>query len=258
MFVILAAHIDQHIVDLVHKCSKCTLVQKLPTKTELMSWSKPDRPWSRLHIDFAGPFLGKMFLLVIDALSKWPEICVMSSITSTATISKLNEMFARFGIPDTIISDNGTQFTSFFFKEFCEKNGIVHIRTAPFHPQSNGQAERFVDTLKRTILKLEGEEVLADALNIFLQYYRATPSAVLENKSPSELMFGRKIKTTLDLLRPTQEHIVQRNLKMENQFNLKNGAKQRSFELNELVYARDFRNRKPSWAHGKIKKNKVR
>ena len=47
-------------------------------------------------------------------------------------------------------------------------------------------------------MKLEGEEVLADALNIFLQYYRSTPSAVLENKSPSELMFGQKVKTTLD------------------------------------------------------------
>ncbi|XP_055604854.1 uncharacterized protein K02A2.6-like [Uranotaenia lowii] len=86
----------------------------------------------------------------------------------------------------------------------CERLGIIHIRIAPFHPQSNGQAERFVDTLKRSLQKItEGEGVPAiDALQTFLQVYRSTPSAVLDGKSPAEGMLGRPMRTTLELLKP--------------------------------------------------------
>ncbi|EYC10722.1 hypothetical protein Y032_0054g2515 [Ancylostoma ceylanicum] len=75
----------------------------------------------------------------------------MSTISATKTVKALKSLFARYGLPQTIVSDNGTQFTSEQFKEMCNKGGIVHIKTAPYHPQSNGQAERFVDALKRGV-----------------------------------------------------------------------------------------------------------
>ncbi|EYB94823.1 hypothetical protein Y032_0167g141 [Ancylostoma ceylanicum] len=81
----------------------------------------------------------------------------MSNISASRTVKALKSLFAREGLPQTIVSDNGTQFTSEQFKAMCDEGGIVRIKTAPYHPQSNGQAERFVDTLKRGIKKLLGK-----------------------------------------------------------------------------------------------------
>ena len=72
----------------------------------------------------------------------------MSSITSEATIEKLRDMFARHGIPQQLVSDNGLQCTSQEFSKFIKGNGIKHTLVAPYHPRSNGQAERFVQTFK--------------------------------------------------------------------------------------------------------------
>ena len=95
-------------------------------------------PWTRLHIDYAGPFLGRMFLLVADSYSKLIEAFPMSNSTSTATIEKLRATFATHGIPEIIVSDNGTCFTSSEFKSFMLNNKIRHITSAPYHPSTNG------------------------------------------------------------------------------------------------------------------------
>ena len=95
-----------------------------------------------------------MYLIVVDAHSKWPEVIRMSSSTSTnETIKVLLSLFARRGLPDKLVSDNGLQFTSDEFKEFMLNCGILHIKTAPYHPQTNGEAERFVQTLKNFYVK---------------------------------------------------------------------------------------------------------
>ena len=116
-------------------------------------WSWPTRPWSRLHIDYAGPVDGKMFLIVIDAHSKWLEVLPVQSATSFCTIQQLRQLFSRFGIPDSLVSDNGTPFTSKEFEDFCKSNGIRHIRVAPYHPASNGLAERAVRIIKEGLKK---------------------------------------------------------------------------------------------------------
>ncbi|XP_037928832.1 uncharacterized protein K02A2.6-like [Teleopsis dalmanni] len=165
-------------------------------------WPKPSDSWERLHIDYAGPIDSYYYLVVIDAFSKWPEIIQTKSITATQTISSLKEIFARFGLPKTIVSDNGTQFVSHQFQEFLAENGISHIRSSPYYPMSNGQAERFVDTLKRALKKLNGKGVTAANLQIFLQVYRSTPNKQNENsKSPAEVLLKRNICSKLDLIK---------------------------------------------------------
>ena len=154
------------IEDLICTCAKCQLAAKSPHKSTLSSWPVPDSSWSCLHIDFVGPTNGQPFLVVVDANSKWPEIFPMSRITSEETISKLQKIFSRFGPPETLVSDNGTTFSSVKFSTFCQQNGINHIHTPPFHPQSNGQVERFVDTFKRALLKLRGEGKTSEILEI--------------------------------------------------------------------------------------------
>ena len=105
-------------------------------------------PWQQVHVDFAGPFAGKMFLIVLDAHSKWPEVHIMSSTTAAKTIAVLREIFARYGLPQQLVSDNGPQFTAEEFTMFLRLNGVKHIKCAPYHQASNGAAERMVQTMK--------------------------------------------------------------------------------------------------------------
>ena len=92
-----------------------------------------------------------MFLVVVDAHSKWPEVIPVSSTTSSSTIEVLRDLFARFGIPEQIVSDNGTQFVSEEFQAFIKSNGIRHITSAPYHPATNRLAERAVQTFKQAL-----------------------------------------------------------------------------------------------------------
>ncbi|XP_058445614.1 uncharacterized protein K02A2.6-like [Malaya genurostris] len=205
--------LDVEIAEYVRTCVHCAAAAKSPAHIPPVPWPKSSSPWQRVHVDYAGPIDGEYFLLVVDSYSKWPEIVQTRRITSTATINILRGLFARLGMPEKLVSDNGTQFTSIEFKQFCAENGIDHVTTAPFHPQSNGQVERFVDTFKRAINKIqEGRGSINAALDTFLLTYRSTPNQSAPNGlSPSEVMFGRRLRTCLELLRPppncTQESL---------------------------------------------------
>ena len=96
-----------------------------------------------------------MFLLLIDAHSKWLEVHMTTSSTSATTISLLRKSFASLGLPEVIVSDNATNFTSEEFEQFLKKNGVKHVKTPPYHPASNGLAERAVQTFKEGMRKLK-------------------------------------------------------------------------------------------------------
>ena len=136
--------IDLDIERTVNSCDTCRRSRPKPAEAPLQPWSFPERPWSRLHIDYAGPFMGKMILVAIDAHSKWIEAHVTSGSTSTITINKLRMMFSTHGIPDTIISDNASAFVGHEFQNFCRVNGIQHITSAPHHPASNGRISKLL------------------------------------------------------------------------------------------------------------------
>ena len=139
---------DKDIDQLVCECAEGQQIKPMPPRAPLQPWCWPTRPWALVHVDLVGPMQGKMFLVLIDAHSKWLEACQMSSTTSTATIQHLRTIFSRFGLPETLVSDNGPQFSSEEFKSFCHKNGIYHSLIVPYHPSSNGMAERAVQTFK--------------------------------------------------------------------------------------------------------------
>ena len=151
-------------------------------------------------MDHAGPFLGKYFLVVVDAYSKWIEAKIVPSTSSEVTIKVLTNLFANFGLPRILVSDNATGFTSAAFQSFCSANGIKHVRISAYHPRSNGQAERSVQLIKNA-LKRNDHPDLEMRLNKVLFGYRTTPHSST-GVSPAELLQGRKLRTYLDLLTP--------------------------------------------------------
>ena len=122
--------------------------------------------------------MGKMLLIVTDTFSKWPEVNIMTKTSSSKTIAALRGMFARNGIPRELVSDNGPQFISHEFQQLTCNNGIRHIRSSPYHPASNGAAERVVQTVKRALTVGEKDGLsMEQALAAFLLHYRNTPHA---------------------------------------------------------------------------------
>ena len=141
--------LDNDIEHHVKNCQPCQTVRNSPPSAPLYPWLWPTRPWQRVHVDFAGPFQVKMFLLVVDAHSKWPEVVNMTTTSAQCTIEELRRMFASYGIPEQLVSDNGPQFVSGCFEEFMKMNGVKHIKCTPYHPSSNGAVERLVQTFKK-------------------------------------------------------------------------------------------------------------
>ena len=192
---------------------------------------------------------GEYYFLVVDSYSKWPEIIPTRQTTAQATVQMLRGLCARFGIPETVVSDNGTQFTSSEFRDFCMENGIHHVRTAPYHPQSNGQAERFVDTFKRAVKKIrEGRGEMHEALDEFLFTYRNTPNRILDQKSPGEMMLNRKVRTSLEMLRPSFRDIRPADPVVADE------ATRRSFSINDCVYAKRYHRNGWEWVSGVVDK----
>ena len=132
--------LDAQIEEKCKTCVSCQRIQKMPNLTPLHPWPWPAAPWQRIHINFTGLFEGRMFFVVVDAHSKWPEVIVMDSTTSEKTIQVLRGLFSHYGVPEVVVSDNGPQFTSEEFASFLTSNGVKHVRSAPFHPATNGQA----------------------------------------------------------------------------------------------------------------------
>ena len=123
--------IDADLERMVKDCHKCQINRKSPAPAPLHSSKWPTRPWARIHIDFAGPFLGKQFLVVVDAHSKWLEVVPVLNLTSQTTIGTLRSILATHGLPELLVSDNRSSFTSAEFHESMKHNGINHITSCP-------------------------------------------------------------------------------------------------------------------------------
>ena len=113
----------------------------------------PEGPWQRLRIDFAGPFEGKTFLVVVDAFTKWPEVAILTSTTTEASVNELHYIFARWDI----VTDNGPLFVSEMFQRFTSSNNIKHIKSSPYQPATNGLAEICPNSETSTTSVLEGQ-----------------------------------------------------------------------------------------------------
>ena len=235
------------IEQLARKCLGCQVHQKAPPKASSHPWEWPSAPWERIHIDFAGPFMGHMYFIAVDAHSKWPEVHVMNSITASKTIDILRQIFGRSGVVKQIISDNGRTFTSEEFQTFCRNNGIIHKTSAPWHPATQGLVERFVQTFKLAMKSASTDGgSLHQKINSFLLQYRNAPHATT-NESPAKLFLGRQLRSRLDLIKPNIRDTVEKK-----QFMSITEPKRPQFSEGEKVMVRDYRDNTNKWTDAKI------
>ena len=197
--------IDFDIEDLCRKCTSCGQFQNKPDKPSIHPWMMPEKPWSRLHLDHAINFLGRNWLVLVDAYSKYPCIHPTTSTSSKSITAILEQEFAHFGYPHTLVTDNATTFMSQEFQAWCKQRGIVHLTGAPYHPATNGAAERLIQSFKQALRKSSLPP--KEALQEFLMQYRRIPFA--SGLSPSEFLNGRRIRTKIDTLVPSIPHLLQ-------------------------------------------------
>ena len=234
--------LNSDIESLVKSCQVCAENQRNPPKAELHPWEPAEKPFDRVHIDYAGPFQGHHFFILVDAYSKWPEIVPISAApTSTSTMRILSKIFCRQGYPNSLVSDNASYFTSAEFIEFLESKGIQRRLSPPGHPATNGLAERYVQILKRKLKAMVEEQgSIESKVQKILLRFRVTPLS--NNKSPAEQFLGRQLEFSLDMLKPP--------VQCESKPVYK--PRVRSYQVGERVLSRSF-DTPEKWKFGVVK-----
>ena len=235
--------LDQDIEELVQDCNTCLVHANNPPKVFYHNWKVPERSFERVHLDYAGPIDGKYLLLLVDSYSKWLEVSISTNKTTSTTLKMLRETVARFGLPSVIVTDNDPSFVSQEFEEFCRLNGIIHKTSPPYHPASNGQVERYVQTMKQAIKKIRynSNVDLHTALQQFLFKQRMVMNSTTE-KTPAELMIGHQLRSKLDLL--SESPVRQEDFTPDQQS---------KFKVGDAVMVRDYMDTSKKWIQGVVK-----
>ena len=151
--LILASHIKRHpLEELTANCATCIQFSKQQPKEALCPHSVPSFPWQKLGCDLLD-YQGAQYLLVADYYNKYPILRKLNPTTSAAIINHLKAIFAEHVIPESLVTDNGPQYSSPEFTAFCDHWGINHITSSPLYPKSNGFIERMVQTVKNLLKK---------------------------------------------------------------------------------------------------------
>ena len=182
--------LSKQLEEMVKCCTECCKTQT-QTFEPLIPSCLPELPWQKVGTDLF-EWKQNTYLLIVDYYSRFIEISRLNRTTADEVIVHTKSIFARHGIPEIVVSDNGPQYASEAFAKFAHEYQFEHVTSSPYHPQSNGEAERAVQTVKR-LLKKEGDPYLA------MLSYRATP--LYCGYSPSELLMARKIRTNIPMTR---------------------------------------------------------
>ena len=183
-------------------CHGCQAVSEYAPPEPTARAFPPSGPWQDCAADLLGPLpTGESLLVVVDYFSRYFEVVVLRSTTSAKIIESLKQIFARFGVPYTLKTDNGPQLVSEEFEAFLAQNGIEYRTTPPLWPQAKGEVERQNRTFMKSIqiAQIEGKDWRQE-LQTFLIAYRSTPQ-MTTGATPFYLMFGREMRSKLPDLR---------------------------------------------------------
>ena len=239
---------SSQIEEMVSKCAICAELQNSNLKEPMTCAELPSRPWSRVASDIFTLHQSN-YLLTVDYYSKWPEIMKMTELSSRYVISAFKSQFSKYGIPDELVTDNGPQYSSKEFKDFAKEYGFVHTTSSPLYPQSNGQAERTVQTVKRLLKKSR------DPYQSLMDYRNTQIEGI--GLSPAQMFLGRRIKTKLptsaELLRSAddvQSKLKDIQLRTKQYYDSKAGSVLPKLHVGDTVMLRD--DIKKVWKHGSV------
>jgi len=190
---------SKQIEDMVSNCQICNQYRRHNTKEPLMPHPIPKRPWARVGADLCELY-GKTYLIMVDYYSGFIEVDQLENNSSQCVIAHCKPQFARHGIPDVLITDGGPQFASGQFEMFSQVYQFQHCQSSPYYPQSNGRAEKAVQTAKSIIKKAIDDK--SDP-HLALLEYRNTP---INDRlgSPTQRLMGRRTKTLI----PTSDSLL--------------------------------------------------
>jgi hypothetical protein len=240
---------DADVEDRVRSCNACINVQGSPKAVPLLLWPWATEPWQRIHIDYL-ELAGQHFLLVVDSYSKWLEVFVMDSTTASATIIALRSLFSRFGLPVEVVSDNGPQFIAQEFKDFLARNAVKHTLCPPYHPSSNGLAERHVQTFKH-MYKTSGTQEVHHKVSDVLFRFRNTPHTTT-GITPAELFLKRTPRTRLSLVKPCLQRKVEQTQERSKLYKDGPHPKTRTYDMYQPVRVKNMRGGKEKWIPGTV------
>ena len=180
--------------DFISKCAVCNQFLSKQPKEPMIIHDVPDRPWSKLAIDLFA-FNGKDYVIIVDYYSDFFEIKELSSTTCASVVKFCKEQFARYGIPDVLMSDNGPQFSCAEFTDFAKVYRFNHKTSSPYFSQSNGKVESAVKIVKSLLKKS-----LADDSDFMLALldWRNTPTPLV-NSSPVQRMMSKRTRSILPI-----------------------------------------------------------
>ncbi|XP_041471791.1 uncharacterized protein K02A2.6-like [Lytechinus variegatus] len=184
----------------------------------------PSGPWVNVSIDFADLPSGEHLLVIVDDHSRYPVVEIVTSTSAKAVIPKLDRVFAMFGVPEVVRSDNGPPYNSIEFAKFAHYVGFSHRKITPRWPRANGEVERLMHTLKKVVRTAVAEsKSWKQELYRFLRNYRATPHATT-SEAPATLMFGRPLRTRLPEVPRQVENSRVRDRDSQNKSRMKRNA----------------------------------
>ena len=247
-------NIDSHIERTVSSRNTCQSMRSAPPTAQMHPWIFPARPWSRIHVDFPGPISGSMYMVVVDAYGKFPEVAKMTNTTAQTTITALRDIFSRHGLPEILVSDNGAQFTARDLNNSVQTIAYcIELQQPISHPPMARLSVLFrfdLFRLKSAIkqAQLTNKDVSA-VIAKYLLVYRNTPQSTT-GEAPSLLLMERRLRTRLDLLIPSVEkHVEARQYSSIVNRTAKRGMRQ--FQAGDAVLARNY-GRGEKWIPGVV------
>ena len=183
--------LNNQIEQVIQQCETCLRYMPAKPKELLLPHEVPSHPWQKIGSDLF-QFANKDYVIIVEYFSLWPEVYLLAEANSKSLIEACKDAFARHGIPEQFISDNGPQYSSLAFRQFTEDWQFDHKTSSPHYPRSNGLAESTVKSVKKIIKKCHiAKEDVKKGLLVLRNSRLACGS------SPAQLLYGHALRDNL-------------------------------------------------------------